>query len=134
KNYGVEIVQSVFAGGRLLRTFHQSRENLEAGRSRLIKTEQETIYRARESFWNLVQAQKISEVYARARKDLEKEKDMADRLLQNDVITAQVYMTINAQVQQVLYQNEFAEADLELRLWQWTQAMGLKSPPLSRPG
>lgn len=133
KSYGVQISQAIFQGGKLYRTFLQAQSNLESVRAKLLKAQQEVTYHVRESYWNMVKAYRTLEIHDRALVDLEKEKSMADKLLQNDAITPQVFMTINAQYNQAVYQVESAKAELEFRLWQWTAALGLKTPPKYRP-
>ncbi len=133
KSYGVQVNQSVFQGGRLYRVYRQAAASWESARARYTKAQQEVIYSVREASWNLVKASLISAMQERTLDDLEAEKKAANRLFEKDSITRQVYLTINAQYGQAVYSLEGARADVEARLWQWTAALGLKTPPDFRP-
>lgn len=133
KNYGVQFTQPLFQGGKIQNTYKQARENRFSARTKLTKAEHEVIYRSREAYWNMVKAKRTLNIHQQALSDLKKEKEMADQLLQKDAITPQIYMTINSQYNQASYQLESAKAEMEFRLWQWTSALGLKSPPSYQP-
>ncbi|OGR82531.1 MAG: hypothetical protein A2901_09065 [Elusimicrobia bacterium RIFCSPLOWO2_01_FULL_54_10] len=133
KSFGVELVQPLFQGGRLFRAFQQSRENLEAVRAKLERARQEAVYRARVAYWNLARAEKVLQIWIRHLEKLEKQKTMADRLLEAHVITPQDYMAVNTRYLQAHYQADGARAEVELRLWQWTESLGMKTPPQLRP-
>lgn len=133
QSYGMQFSQVVFQGGKLYQTFRQAHFNCESIKAKQLKVRQETLFNLRESYWNLIKAIRSLEIYRSARTYLENEKKMAEHLLKNDVISQQVYLTINAQYEQSAFQIESAQAEVESRLWQWTAALGLKSPPESRP-
>ena len=133
QNYGAQITQCIFQGGKLYRTYQQTKSNFLASKAKKSKTEQEVVYGIRESYWDLAKTKKVLGVYGEALKYLEKERSGAEELLKNDIIPRQVYLTVNSQYNQAIYQMESAKAEFEARLWQWTAALGYKTPPAFRP-
>lgn len=133
RSYGVQFAQSLFRGGKLYRTYRQTRAHWLASKAKLVKSREDVVYNVREAYWNLVRGGLTLSVYERALTDLEKEKDKARELLEKDIIPQQIFLTVNSQYRQAGLQSDSAKADLEARLWQWTAALGLKEPPEYRP-
>jgi outer membrane protein TolC len=133
KSYMVQASQPLLQGGRLWRVYKQSRAGYESLQAKADKARQEVLYGVREATWNYIKAARALEIHQKALKDLAKEKGMADGLRQKDVISPQVFLTINSQYQQAALAVDGTEAELTARLWQWTAALGLNEPPPSRP-
>ena len=81
KNYGVQISQALFQGGKLHNTYQQAHENRLSAITKLTKAEQEVIFHVRETYWNMVKARRALNIHLRALTELKKEKEMADKLL-----------------------------------------------------
>lgn len=133
ESYGVQLTQPVIQGGRLVYSYKQARANWQAVAAKEQKVRQEVLFSARESYWNLVKALLGVEVYEKALTDLKADKDMAESLIQKEVISRQVYLTMTGQHEQAVLNLEAARADSVARLWQWTAALGLDEPPAERP-
>lgn len=133
ESYGVQLTQPLIQGGRLVRTYKQSKNNYLSVKAKEEKTRQEVLFGARESHWNLVKALHAETIFDTARKDLEKDRKMADELIAKEVISRQVYETMVGQAEQAVLNQEAAWAETTSRLWQWTAALGLNEPPAQRP-
>ena len=128
-SYGVEASQALWQGGKLFHSYRQARSAWESAQAKAEKARQEVLYGARESFWNYVKAVRVRDAFKKAFADLSKEKEMAEKLVAQDVISRQVSMTVLAQFNQSALTLNGAEAELTARLWQWTAALGLNAPP-----
>lgn len=94
---------------------------------------QDIVFRAQTAVWNLVKAEKIVEIHEKTLARLDLEKNRAEQLYQNELISSQDYLAVLAQHSQFSHLLDSAEADLEFQLWHWAQALGLKSLPKYRP-
>lgn len=128
-SYGVQASQPLLQGGKLYRTYRQSKAAWQSAAAKELKARQEVLFALRESTWNYVKALRARDAYKKALQDLEGEKKMADKLVGQDVISRQVHMSVTAQHGQARLALDGAEAELTARLWQWTAALGLTSPP-----
>lgn len=133
KSYGVQASQPLVQGGKLYRTYRQARATWEVQKAKGEKARQEVVFGVREAHWNYVKTLRMREAHLRARADLEKELSMAEKLSKQGVIPRQVHLTINSQQSQAALAADGAEAEMTARLWQWTAALGLNSPPEYRP-
>jgi outer membrane protein TolC len=132
-SYGVQASQPVIQGGKLYRTYRQSKAAWESAVAKMEKARQEVRFSARESTWNYVKSVRSRAAYQRAFEDLSKEKTMADKLSEQGVIPRQVHMAVTAQYNQARLALDGADAELTARVWQWTAALGLNEPPEFRP-
>ncbi len=132
-SYGVQMTQPVIQGGRLVRVYGQAKAQWLAVQAKEEKARQEVLFGARESYWNLVKADRTVKIAGQALKDLREERTLSQRLLDNDVISRQVHLTVSSQYEQAVLSLEGAEAEAVSRLWQWTAAVGSTEPPTGRP-
>ena len=133
RSYGMEASQTIYSGGKLHDTYRQAFAAWESLKAKERKAESDVIYGVREAAWNLTKAQAVRAVYERALAELQKEKTMAQSLIRRDAISREVHLQILSQYNQAEAALEGADAELEARLWQWTAALGLDSPPPYRP-
>jgi|GEM_PF-1402952 len=133
RSYGVEVTQTLYSGGKLHDTYAQAVAVWQSLQAKERKVESDVIYGVREAAWSLIKAQRVIDVYAKALTDLSHEKEAAEHLLAKDLITQEVYLQIQSQYNQAAAALESGQADTEARLWQWTAALGLKTPPAYRP-
>jgi outer membrane protein TolC len=133
ESYGVQVTQTVIQGGRLVRAYKQAKANWLSVQAKEEKARQEVLFGARESYWNLVKAIQVEQLFGKALDDLEKERTMADQLEKNEILSRQVILTIRGQYEQAVLNRASAEAETVSRLWQWVAALGLNEPPADRP-
>jgi len=133
-SYGVQASHPLIQWGKVYYSYRQAGAAWESARAKADEARQEVLYGARESYWNYVKAVRTRDAYQKALGDLVAEKEMAEKLREQDVIPRQVHMTILAQYNQAALALDGAEAELTARLWQWTAALGLGEPPEFLPG
>jgi len=133
ESYGVQGSQPVFQGRRLYNVYRQSKASWESVKAREEKTRQAVLYTVREAFWNLVKARRSTEIFRISEKNLKENKDKSDVLIKKDMIPSRDFHEVETEYYQGVLEREGAEADQEARLWQWTAALGLLSPPPEIP-
>jgi outer membrane protein TolC len=133
RSYGLELTQTIYSGGKLHDTYYQSVATWMSLKAKERKVESDVIYGVREAAWSFIKAQRMLTIYEKALTDLARERDGAQHLFEKDVISNEVYMQVQSQYNQAEAALESGQADSEARLWQWTAALGLKTPPAYRP-
>lgn len=133
RSFGVEAAHTLYSGGKLRSTYKQAYAAWESLKAKQAKTQSDVLYGIREATWNVIKSQNLLQAHQKARMDIEKEKEMAEQLLDKDMISREVYLQIVSQYNQSVASVESAEAEIEASLWQWTAALGLQTPPPYRP-
>lgn len=133
ESYGFQMTQSLIQGGRLVRGYKQAKAHWRSIQAKEEKARQEVLFNVRESFFNLVKAQRAEEIFSQAVKELEEDRQRAETLVAKDVISRQAHLTILGQAEQSTLNLTAAQAETESRVWQWTAALGRDVPPEERP-
>lgn len=129
ESYGVQFSQPLWQGGRLQDTWRQAQATWQAQTAKTEKARQEVLYNVREATWQWVRIQQSVASYRRAMDDVSADLTAAENLKNSGAISQQAYLTVVNQQRQSRLAFDSAKAEVEARLWQWTAALGLETPP-----
>lgn len=133
QSYGVQLTHILYHGGRLWNTLAQAKTYEQTIAKKYRQQQLELVYQVTEAYWNLVRAQSSIQTYRQIKNKLSTYHNQAKQLKHQGMISQKIFLTAKSYYQQIDYQIHSAEAELDKFIWQWTEVLGLDTPPKELP-
>jgi len=126
--FGLQIGQSLYQGGKLKSTLTQARVRLEMARKKYEKTEQDLIFDVKRAYYNLVSSQANLHEQEKLLRGAESILEEVRKKYKLNLVTNEEFLNVQSQYNQVYYQKISEEKDYSLTLLTLKQLLNLEQP------
>lgn len=127
KEYGLQMTQPIYQGGRLMATYKQARLNEEISKLQHQKNTAEMMHAVSSAYWNLVKAARNLDDHRDLLEQVEKDNTSAQKQLSLKAITANEALKVQSQYNQAQYQALSVEKDLALAKLNLATQLGIEA-------
>jgi len=126
--FGLQIGQSLYQGGKLKSTLSQANVKLEMARKKYEKTEQDLIFDVKKAYYNLVSCQANVEEQEKLLSEAQSVLEEVRKKHRLNLVTNEEFLNVQSQYNQVYYQKISQEKDQALGLLTLQQLLNLEQP------
>jgi len=126
--FGLQIGQSLYQGGKFKSTFTQAKVKLEMAEKKYEKTEQDLIFDVKKAYYNLVSSQANVHEQEKLLRQAESILEEARKKHRLKLVTKEELLNVQSQHNQVRYQKTSEEKDSSLALLTLKQLLNLDEP------
>jgi len=126
--FGLQIGQPLYQGGKLKSTLTQARVRLEMARKKYEKTEQDLIFDVKRAYYNLVSSQANLHEQEKLLRQAESILEEVKKKYKLNLVTNEEFLNVQSQYNQVYYQKISEEKDYSLTLLTLKQLLNLEQP------
>jgi outer membrane protein TolC len=126
--FGLQIGQSLYQGGKLKSTLSQANVKLEMARKKYEKTEQDLIFDVKKAYYNLVSCQANVEEQEKLLSEAQSVLEEVRKKHRLNLVTNEEFLNVQSQYNQVYYQKISQEKDQALGLLTLKQLLNLEQP------
>jgi outer membrane protein TolC len=126
--FGLQVGQSLYQGGKLKSTLGQANVRLEMARKKYEKTEQDLIFDVKKAYYNLVSSQANLEEQEKLLSEAESILEEVGKKHRLNLVTSEEFLNVQSQYNQVYYQKISEDKDQALALLTLKQLLNLETP------
>ena len=126
--FGLQIGQPLYQGGKLKSTLSQARVRLEIARKKYEKAKQDLIFDVKKAYYNLVTSQLNLREQEKLLREAESIMEEAKKKHRLNLVTNEELLNVQSQYNQVYYQKISEEKDCSLALLTLKQLINLEQP------
>jgi len=126
--FGLQIGQPLYQGGKLKSTLTQARVKLEMARKKYEKTKQDLIFDVKKAYYNLVSSQINLHEQENLLRQAESILEEVRKKYKLNLVTNEEFLNVQSQYNQVYYQKISEEKDCSLALLTLKQLINLEQP------
>ncbi len=126
--FGVQVGQSLYQGGKLKSTLGQANSRLEVARKKYEKTKQDLIFDVKKAYYNLVSCRANLNEREKLQSEAESILEEVKKKHQLNLVTKEELLNVQSQYNQVRYEKISEEKDFSLALLTLQQLLNLEKP------